>query len=109
MDNHCKDNTTTFLKTIVTLLYYSTVTCYLWFQTTNTTSVTTQEYAESVCLQAFMESTEYNLCQQHVTDLSNVTLSNCIEDIKVCISQITSFWKLSKHMYKQRYNYTELI
>ncbi|XP_062579358.1 von Willebrand factor D and EGF domain-containing protein-like [Saccostrea cucullata] len=43
----------------------------------------TTEYSERVCLQAFENSPEYNTCQQHVTDLSNVTLSNCIEDIRM--------------------------
>ncbi|XP_061170736.1 uncharacterized protein LOC133180186 [Saccostrea echinata] len=41
------------------------------------------EYSERVCLQAFENSPEYNTCQQYVTDLSNVTLSNCIEDIRM--------------------------
>ncbi|XP_048750156.2 uncharacterized protein LOC125662024 [Ostrea edulis] len=52
-------------------------------ETRDITFVKTTEYAESVCLQAFQESVEYKLCQQHVTDLSNVTISNCIEDIKM--------------------------
>ncbi|XP_061190201.1 von Willebrand factor D and EGF domain-containing protein-like [Saccostrea echinata] len=47
------------------------------------TYVQTEDYAETVCLQAFKNSTEYSTCQQYVTDLSNVTLSNCIEDIKL--------------------------
>ncbi|XP_062587324.1 von Willebrand factor D and EGF domain-containing protein-like [Saccostrea cucullata] len=45
--------------------------------------VQTTEYSERVCLQAFENSPEYNTCQQHVNDLSNVTLSNCIEDIRM--------------------------
>ncbi|XP_056003373.1 uncharacterized protein LOC125657435 isoform X1 [Ostrea edulis] len=52
-------------------------------ETRNITFVKTTEYAEAVCMQAFQESSEYSLCQQHVTDLSNVTVSNCIEDIKM--------------------------
>ncbi|XP_061185215.1 uncharacterized protein LOC133193273 [Saccostrea echinata] len=45
--------------------------------------VRSTEYSETVCLQAFENSREYNTCQQYVTDLSNVTLSNCIEDIRM--------------------------
>ncbi|XP_062570171.1 von Willebrand factor D and EGF domain-containing protein-like [Saccostrea cucullata] len=47
------------------------------------TYVQTEDYAQTVCLQAFNESMEYRICQQYVTDLSNVTLSNCIEDIEM--------------------------
>ncbi|XP_062608233.1 uncharacterized protein LOC134270071 [Saccostrea cucullata] len=45
--------------------------------------VRNQTYSESVCQQAFENSAEYKTCKQYVTDLSNVTLSNCIEDIKM--------------------------
>ncbi|XP_061190172.1 von Willebrand factor D and EGF domain-containing protein-like [Saccostrea echinata] len=47
------------------------------------TYVQTEDYAQAVCLKAFNDSTEYRTCQQYVTDLSNVTLSNCIQDLKM--------------------------
>ncbi|XP_062598528.1 von Willebrand factor D and EGF domain-containing protein-like, partial [Saccostrea cucullata] len=45
--------------------------------------VQTEEYAKSLCIQSFQASPEYELCQNRVTDLTNITMSNCIEDIKM--------------------------
>ncbi|XP_061170968.1 von Willebrand factor D and EGF domain-containing protein-like [Saccostrea echinata] len=47
------------------------------------TFVQTKEYATIVCLKAFQDSPEYNTCQKHVPDVVNITIANCIEDVKM--------------------------
>lgn len=42
---------------------------------------TSRENAESVCTSAFESSGPYKTCQDYVSDLSNSSLSNCINDV----------------------------
>nr|XP_034320108.1 uncharacterized protein LOC117687527 isoform X18 [Crassostrea gigas] len=42
---------------------------------------TSRENAESFCTSAFESSDPYKTCQQYVSDLSNSSLSNCINDV----------------------------
>lgn len=42
---------------------------------------TSRENAESVCTSAFESSDPYRTCQEYVNDLSNSSLSNCINDV----------------------------
>uniref|UniRef100_A0A8W8NV44 VWFD domain-containing protein n=1 Tax=Magallana gigas TaxID=29159 RepID=A0A8W8NV44_MAGGI len=42
---------------------------------------TSRENAESVCTSAFENSDPYRTCQEYVNDLSNSSLSNCINDV----------------------------
>lgn len=44
---------------------------------------TSRENAESVCTSAFENSDPYRTCQEYVNDLSNSSLSNCINDVIV--------------------------
>jgi hypothetical protein len=41
--------------------------------------------AETICTTQFEQSGPYKTCQQHVGDLSNSSLSNCIKDVVVSI------------------------